>query len=114
MIIGKHKAVFKDELGEAVGITAKLHVSSNTKPYFYRARPALRHKIEEELQRLQDQKVIEPVRMSEWAAPIVPVLKPDGTIRICGDYKVTVNRAVKPDVYPLPRVEDLFWWQNLC
>ena len=110
-ILDKHKAVFKDELGEAVGITAKLHVSTNTKPYFCRARPvphSLRHKIEEELQRLQEQKVIEPVQMSEWAAPIVPVLKPDGTIRICGDYKITVNKAAKPDVYPLPRVEDLF------
>ena len=46
--------------------------------------------------------------MSEWAASIMPVLKPDGTIRICGNYKVTVNRAAKPDVYPFPRVEDLF------
>ena len=45
--------------------------------------------------------------MSEWAAPIIPVMKLDGSIRICGDYKLTINRAAKPDVYPLPRVEDL-------
>ena len=69
---------------------------------------ALRNKIELELQRLLDQKVIEPVQMSEWATPIVPILKPDGSIRICGDYKLTINRAAKPDVYPLPRMEDLF------
>ena len=64
--------------------------------------------MEKELEHLKQQKVIEPVQISEWAAPIVPVLKPDGTICICGDYKMTINRAAKPDVYPLPRVQDLF------
>ena len=39
--------------------------------------------------------------MSDWAAPIIPVLKPDGSIRICGNYKVTVNKAAKQDMYPL-------------
>lgn len=29
-------------------------------------------------------------------------------MRICGDYKVTVNRAAKPDGYPLPKIEDSF------
>ena len=40
--------------------------------------------------------------------PIVPVLKSDGTVRICGDYKVTVNKATKLDKYPIPRIDDLF------
>ena len=51
-VLDKQKIVFKDDLGEAVGITAKLHVSTNTKPYFCRARTvphALRTKIEQEL-----------------------------------------------------------------
>ena len=49
-----------------------------------------------------------PVTSSEWAAPIVPILKTYGTLRLCGDNKVTVNQALQPDLYPLPRVEDLF------
>ena len=42
------------------------------------------------------------------AAPIVPVLKKDGTVRICGDYKLSVNQASKVDSYPLSRIDDLF------
>ena len=29
-------------------------------------------------------------------------------MRICGGYKLTVNKAAKPDTYPFPRIEDLF------
>ena len=68
----------------------------------------LQAKVEDELNRLQTAGVIKPVKFSEWAAPIVPVVKPDGSIRICGDYKVTINQAAKPDTYPLPKIEDLF------
>ena len=52
--------------------------------------------------------IIEPVPFSEWAAPIVPVMKQDGTVRICGDYKLTVNKVSKTDSYPIPQIEDLF------
>ena len=43
-----------------------------------------------------------------WAAPVVPVMKQDGTIRLCSDYRVTIIKAVKEDVYPLPRLENIF------
>ena len=48
--------------------------------------------------------MIEPVRFADWAAPVVPVVKSDGGVRLCGDYKVTINIASKLDKYPLPRI----------
>ena len=64
--------------------------------------------MEAELERLENEGVIEPVQFSNWAAPIVPVVKHDGSVRICGDYKVILNQVPKLDMYPLPRIEDVF------
>jgi len=65
-------------------------------------------KREEKLDRLVQEDILEPVQFSEWAAPIVPVIKPDKSVRICGDFKLTVNQASKLDRYPIPRIDDLF------
>ena len=76
-----------------------------------KARPvpyAIRPKVEEELDRLQKAGVIEPIEYSDWATPVVPVLKNDGGVRLCGDYKLTANQATKLFSYPLPRIEDLY------
>ena len=64
--------------------------------------------VERELERLESECVLEKVDFSEWAAPIVAVPKKDGRMRICGDYKVTVDPALDIDQYPLPRSEDVF------
>ena len=110
-VLASHQDVFKEGLGELKGVAAKIHVDPSAKPEFRKANKvpfALRKKVEQELERLLLMGVIEPVEFSDWAAPIVPVLKGDGRVRICGDYKVTVNRASKLDKYPIPRIEELF------
>ena len=56
---------------------------------------ALKGKTEKKLEHLVKQGVIEPIYFSEWAAPIVPVIKKDGSVIICEDYKTIVNQAVK-------------------
>nr|XP_037282355.1 uncharacterized protein K02A2.6-like [Rhipicephalus microplus] len=80
-------------------------------PVFCKARSvpyAIREPVEHELGNLQKESVLVPVTRSDWATPPVAVHKPDGTVRLCGDYKLTVNPCVKTDHYPLPAVEDLF------
>ena len=69
---------------------------------------SVRKKVEDELNRLQELGIISPVSWSEWETPIVVVPKQDGAIRLCGDFKVSVNPALKIDMYPLPKVEDIF------
>lgn len=110
-ILDKHSTVFGEDLGHIKDAPATIHLDPSHTPRFYKARPvpySLRNKVEKELDRLLEQGVIEPVQFSDWAAPVVPVLKKDGRIRLCGDYKLTVNTVAKQDTYPLPRIEDIF------
>ena len=110
-VLDNHKAVFCDELGLVKDAIAKIQVDGTFQPRFCRPRPvpyALRAKVNAEIDRFAESGIIEPVEFSEWAAPIVPVVKTDGSIRICGDYKVTVNQAVKLDKYPLPHIDGIF------
>lgn len=39
---------------------------------------------------------------------MVPVSKKDTTVRLCGDFKVTINQALCVDKYPIPCIEDIF------
>ena len=109
-LINQYSEVFEEGLGTSTGPKAEIHVEVDAVPKFYKARAvpyAMKGKIEEELKRLQEERTIESVQFSKWAAPIVPIMKPDNSIRICGDYKTTVNQVSKLDNYPIPKMEDL-------
>ena len=103
--------VFSDDLGCLKDRTVQQTVHDDAPPKFFKPRPVpflLKDKIEQKLNNLQEQGIISPVQFSSWAAPIVPVLKKNGKMRICGDYKITVNQAAPTETYPLPTAEELF------
>ncbi|XP_032687538.1 uncharacterized protein LOC116851827 [Odontomachus brunneus] len=57
---------------------------------------------------LQLKKILEKVDSSDWATPVVPVLKKNNRIQICGDFSITINPNLEIDDHPLPSVEELF------
>ncbi len=110
-LLERYVEVFEEGLGPMNTFEASLSVKPGCKPRFHKARPvpfALKPAIERELDRLEEAGIIQKVAHSQWAAPIVPVPKGDGKIRLCGDYKVTVNPELDIDQYPLPKPDELF------
>ena len=67
----------------------------------------LKDAVDTELKRLEEAGVIQSIPHSEWATPLVAVPKRNGGVRLCGDYKKTLNPFLKADKYPLPRPVDL-------
>ena len=109
-LLDKYSEVFKDELGTLKFMKVQLQVHSQVTPKFCKPRPvpfALKEALERELLRLQQLGILQKVNHSAWAAPVVVVPKGDGCIRVCGDYKVTVNPVLVVDKYPLPKPDDL-------
>ena len=109
-VLHRYKTLLQGGLGTFKDYEAKIHVDPQATPKYWKAHPvpyAKRAKVEQELQRLVQEGIFEPVQYADWAAPIVPVLKSNGTVRICGDFKVTVNQVSRLDHYPIPHVEDL-------
>ena len=110
-LLKKHSAGFSDTHQAIKTNVAKIYVDDNEVPKYFKARPlpyVMRDMVDKELDRLLAEDIIEPVQNSDWAAPVVPVMKADKTVKLCGDYKLTVNQVAKLDRYPLPRIEDLY------
>ena len=109
-MLTKHSSLFQPGIGKISGTTAKLYLKPGAKPKFCRARTvptALREKIEQEIARQVEEGILEQVNFSEWATPVVPVIKKDDSVRLCRDYKVTVNRASETQSYPLLKIDDI-------
>ena len=88
-----------------------IDVSDPSRLRFCKARPVplpMKEQIDAELSRLQDRGIIKPVSSSKYASPVVWIKKRDGTLRMCADFKVHVNRSIQNDSYPMPAMETIF------
>jgi hypothetical protein len=62
--------------------------------------------LKEHIKELLEKGFIRP-SSSSWGAPVIFVLKKDGTQRLCVDYR-DLNEVIVKNNYPLPRIDDLF------
>ncbi|XP_054259844.1 uncharacterized protein K02A2.6-like [Macrosteles quadrilineatus] len=107
----KFADVFQAGIGTVKDIKVDLTLKENSQPIFCKARNvpfALKEKLDKELDRLVENEVIYPVTKTNWASPIVIVPKSDSTVRVCGDFKTTINPCLRTDHYPLPLPEEIF------
>ena len=109
-VLEAHSQVFEDcEHGLLTACKARMYPIEDRR-IFYKAAPvayATKPKVDKHLDRMLEQGIIEPVRFSEYACPIVVADKSDGDIRICGNYKLTANKVLNLEQYPIPSLDDM-------
>ena len=71
-------------------------------PYAYRPL------VEAWLERLVQQGVLTPVDVAEFTTTLVVVHKLNGRVRVCGDFKVSVNPPLNVQQYPMPTCDEVF------
>ena len=79
-----------------------------------------KEKVREEIEELKQMEILVQ-SYSTWSTPIVPVAKPDGTGRVCVDFR-RVNMLIVQDQYHIPLVAEIvdkvgsitfLWYQRL-
>ncbi|XP_055604564.1 uncharacterized protein K02A2.6-like [Uranotaenia lowii] len=109
-LIEKYSELFSNKLGCYKYREVKIEVDEKATPIFKNPRPVpfkFRDLMAQELDNMENLGIISKCNTSLWGTPLVPVLKSDGSLRLCGDYKVTVNREVKDVKHPLPTVDEI-------
>ena len=108
-ILDEYPQLFKG-IGCIKNVTHHISLKDNPTPVIYPPRKvpeSLKPKLYEELQRMQNQKIIEKIdEPTDWVNPIVLVEKSDGSIRICLDPK-ELNQSIRREHYKLPTIDDI-------
>ncbi|UYV74269.1 K02A2.6-like, partial [Cordylochernes scorpioides] len=109
-ILKENQALFVETTEPIKGFTFSVNMC-DVNPIFHKARPvpfAIRPAVTEALDKMVAKGYLCEVASSKWATPVVVVPKKNKEIRICCDFKVTLNKYLDTAAYPLPTQQDLF------
>ena len=110
-LLGKYEKIIALK-GDTLGVTDKIkhHIAipRNTPPLYipaYRVPQSQKEKIEKEIDRMLEQKIIKESN-TPWSFPLLCVPKKDNSLRIVVDFR-KLNKLTMTDPYPMPSMRDL-------
>lgn len=113
-IMAQFNTLFESKKGTVRTFQALFEVESSAQPRIFKPRSvpiAFKRAVNAELDRLVADDVLEPINVMEtpieWASPLVIDIKKNGKVRICADFKVTINRYIKKQLHPLPHLSEV-------
>ena len=110
-IIERNKDIFEG-IGFARDYPINIKLQEKAQTVFRRSTlipDALREAVDKEIDSLIEQGIFELVEQSDWATNLVAVVKPDGkSVRLCGNYKNTIDPVMKVPEFPIPRIQDIY------
>jgi hypothetical protein len=112
IVVNEFPDVFPEELTGMPpdqGIDFVVDIKPGTAPIYkspYRMATPQLAELKEHIKELLEKGYILP-SSSPWGAPVIFVLKKDGTQRLCVDYHA-LNEVTVKNKYPLPMIDDLF------
>ena len=113
-LVKEYPAVFSDEPGRT-GVCKMKIQTEEAKPVAsqpYRVPDRFKEGVRVEIEKLVDLGILVP-SFGTWASPIVPVPKPDGSIRICADYR-KLNSVTQSDPYYMVTLEEILERVGAC
>ncbi|KRY29309.1 CTD small phosphatase-like protein 2 [Trichinella spiralis] len=106
--------LFDENIGTVKNTRATLHVKPRAEPKTFNAKRIafqLKKPVEAEVQRLVKEGMSESVDPAatplKWATPVVCIDKRNGNVRICGNFRATINPNLLPESHLLPIFEEL-------
>ena len=102
--------VITDKLGHTSSVSHVIDTgqSAPVQSYPYRIAPAWKEELHDEVRQLLEDGIIIPSH-SPWSAPMVPIRKTSGALRLCIDYRKQ-NQVTVADPYQMPR--SMTYWMK--